>query len=876
MRPPLRIAAVTVSFLLFLTLLASTARPAATAPRGVVPGDDPGGAGPPAAATTETDAVRLDDGSELWFVEMPSPPTADGGDQVAIENDLNTFRAEAASAGLRYRERWVFTTLWNGVSVALRPEDRGKLTRLPGIASIAPVVAVTSPEPRDGIEPSLLTSLSMIGADIAQNELGLTGAGIKVGIIDTGIDYDHADLGGDGIARSNSDRFPNARVVTGYDFVGDAYSGSNEPVPDSYPDDCMGHGTHVAGIVGADGGVRGVAPGVRFGAYRVFGCAGRVASDIVVAALERALADGMQVVNMSLGTTGAWPQDPMAAASDRLVNAGVVVVAAAGNAGADGLYFSGTPAVGKKVISVASFDNTHMNLSAFRITPDQRLVGYLNGAPLSPPLSGSFPMGRSGTRFSPADACAPLPPGSLSGRVALVRRGTCPFETKAYNAQVAGALVTIIYSNVTGFPEPPGPGFPGLATIPVIGITRADGDLIDARLSAGPVTLTWEDEVASLVQATGGLISPFSSFGPSPDLGIKPDLGAPGGFIRSSIPIEQGIYAFNAGTSMAAPHVAGAAALLLQARPNTPSNAVRDILQNNAVPRPYPGNQGLVEAVHRQGAGMIDVPAAVTATTRITPAALSLGEVEGATATGAMVISNESGSAVTYRLSNRPAVSTAPSTFVPIVSTATAAIGFDPNPVTVPPGGSVSVAMTFTPPAALPNRGLFGGYIDLVPDSGGADSHVPYLGFKGDYQSIPVLTPIPQGSPSLAQRTASGLIIRLPFGGTFSMVGSDHPLVLYHLDHPASELKFEVLEADTGRSWHRIDRTKWVRRNTGATAISLLDWDGSTVFGKKVLTVPDGRYVIRLSVLRALAETNSPEGWETWTSPVLTLDRPSD
>ena len=83
------------------------------------------------------------------------------------------------------------------------------------------------------------------------------------------------------------------------------------------------------------------------------------------------------------------------------------------------------------------------------------------------------------------------------------------------------------------------------------------------------------------------------------------------------------------------------------------------------------------------------------------------------------------------------------------------------------------------------------------------------------------------------------------------MVGSDHPLVLYHLNHPVSELKFEVFEADTGRSWHWIDRTKWVRRSTGASTNFVLDWDGSTVFGKQVLTVPNGRYVIRLSVLRA-------------------------
>jgi subtilisin family serine protease len=828
-------------------------------PVGVVP-SNPGSSG--GGLPPESDAVVLTDGSELWFVEMPDPPTADGGDPAAIERDLDQFRATASAAGVRFRERRVFETLWSGVSIALNREDRAKLARLSGIAGIAPVVAV---------EPDLLTSRAMVGADVARDDLGLTGAGIRVGIIDTGVDYDHPDLGGDGVERANSSAFPNARIVAGYDFVGDAFTGSNEAIPDPYPDDCTGHGTHVTGIVGAEGAMRGVAPSVVFGAYRVFGCTGFVPADIVVAALERALADGMQVVNLSLGSAGRWPQDPMAAAADRLVNSGVVVVAAQGNAASSGLYFVGSPAVGQKVIGVGAFDNTHMHLSAFSLSPDDRLFGYLVSNTNVPPPSGSYPMTRTGSGSSLADACSPLPAGSLSGSVALIRRGTCPYETKALNAERAGATGVVIYNNVTGFGDPPGPGFPGDATIPVVGISRVDGLRIDGRLIDGPVTLTWGDGIVSEALSTGGLIYADSSYGPTPDLSLKPDIAAPGGFVRSTVPIEQGRYAVYSGTSMATPHVTGAVALLLEARPHTPSNAVRTILQNHAVPHPFKGDPALLESVQRQGAGMLDVAATVRATTRVEPGKLELGEIESGSITRTIEVTNESAWDVTYVVSHRPAVATGPNTFTPVSSASAATVVANPNPLIVPAGSALSLELTITPPAGLGEHSLFGGYVTLMPQNGGRESSVPYLGFVGDYQAIPVLTPHP---PTLAH-WVGGSLVRLATGATFSMVDRDRPVILYHLDHPVAQLTFEVFDADTGRSWHRIERTKWVRRNTTAAQEFVLEWDGSTESSGRAQTVPDGRYVIRLTILKALAEPGEVGGTAIWTSPVVTLERPA-
>ena len=465
------------------------------------------------------------------------------------------------------------------------------------------------PETSPVAEPDLATAIQMTGADIAQSSLGLTGEGVEVAVMDTGIDVDHPDLGGDGVTggAESGDSFPNSRITKGFDFVGDAYNASGTgaalvPNPDPNPDDCEGHGSHVAGIVGADGEVTGVAPGVTFGAYRVFGCAGSTTADIMLAAMERALADGMDVLNMSIGLGGqGWPQYPTAVASDALVDAGMVVVASIGNNGTAGVLSASAPGVGEKVIGVASFDNTQVALRTFTITPDNTAIGYQQAAasPMAP-LSGTDELARTGTQTSTADACTALPAGSLTGKVVLIRRGTCTFYVKSLNAQNAGADGVVIYNNLPPHQggisvDPVLGGVPGgpPITIPVVNISGTQGNLIDSRLATGPVTMTWTDVFTRFPNATGGLISSFSSYGLAADLSVKPDIGAPGGFILSTVPLEKGGHAGNSGTSMSSPHVAGGAALLMEARPGLAAASFRTVLQNSADPRPWQGNPGL-------------------------------------------------------------------------------------------------------------------------------------------------------------------------------------------------------------------------------------------------------------------------------------------
>lgn len=817
-----------------------------------------------------------DESPQRWFVELKGAPAADGGTAAALRAEKKAFRDAARTTGLRYREHYAYDTLFNGFSVVVDRTQLSTLARLPGVKAIYPVETVTPPAP-GASNPDLLSALAMTGADVAQNELGLDGRGVRVAVMDSGIDYDHPDFGGNG--SNGSTAFPTGRVVAGWDFVGDAFNADPAspfynpvPVPDANPDDCGGHGTHVAGIIGADGAVKGVAPKASLGAYRVFGCEGSTTADVMMAAMERVLADDMDVLNMSLGSAFQWPEYPTAKAATRLVNKGVVVVASAGNSGASGLYSTGAPSVGDKVISVASFENTNERQRYFTISPDGTQVGF-NPASSSPqaPASGTWPMARTGTTASTADACAALPPGSLAGKVALVRRGTCTFHQKARNAQNAGALAVVLYDNVTASPLSLTVfGTPAI-TIPVVGTTRAFGELINGRLDVGPVDLTWTGAVGSFTNVAA-LVSGFSAYGMSPDLQLKPDIGAPGGRIYSTYPLEIGGHTTLSGTSMASPHVAGAAALLLQAAPNTPSQAVAATLQNSAIPKTWsrsPG-LGLLEMVHRQGAGMLRIDDAVTAATRIVPGKLSLGESEAGPASQVVTLRNTGSTPVTYTFSSTNAVSTGAGTFNLSYFLGTATAVFATPSVTLLPGAVATVGVTITAPAE-PAGGHYGGYLEFTPDDGSATLRVPFAGLIGDYQSKKVL--VPTADPWLAKLVGNSYFPQTS-GASYTMAGNDVPFFLIHFDHQARLVRMDVTDAVSGKSWHRALETQYFGRNSTPFGFFAFSWDGSTTAGNKLYVVPNGQYVVKLSVLKALGDAANPAHWETWSSPVVTIARP--
>ncbi|MGH2446838.1 MAG: S8 family serine peptidase [Candidatus Limnocylindria bacterium] len=853
-----------------------------------------GGEVAPVQAPPVAQDQAINELANTWFVELSSPPRAKGTAPGQLKKEHDAFRAQARQSGLAYDERFSYDALFNGLSITLDDGQLSTLQRIPAVKAIWPVVSFEL-DPTTEISPELATALTMTGADIAQSELGFTGKGVKVAVMDTGIDYDHPDLGG---------CFgPGCRVATGWDFVGDAYNAdpsspdySPIPVPDPDPDDCQGHGTHVSGIVGASGEVTGVAPGVTFGAYRVFGCDGSTTADIMAAAMELALADGMDVLNMSIGSSFEWPQYPTAIAANSLVDRGMIVVASIGNAGANGLFSTGPPGNGEKVIGVAAFDNSHISALTFNVNPSEQQVPYLPLATTqAPPTSGTSPeiayVGRGCPVESPDVPVADEYLADPDGLVALIDRGDCTFEGKYQRAVDAGAVGVIIANNVTGLFAGGGVTDRGVFGI---GISLADGDHIKSQLPGA--TVTWTDVRVNAVNPTGGLISSFSSYGLAPDLSFKPNIGAPGGLIRSTYPLELGGYQIISGTSMASPHVAGGAALYLEAHPGATQADIKTAFQNSADPKLWslgPANQ-LLDHTFRQGAGMLDVDDAILATTNVTPSEIALGEAPSTTTT--LTIANDGSEAVTYELSTEAAIST------PLASAFAFGFWWEPDQVTfsapsvtVPAGGSATVNVTIAAGAGIPAPALYGGYLYFTSET--ETLSVPYAGFKGDYQSIQAVTGAGADLPQVGRLTECGILRGLdctsggnwdllPNGGTFTLDTSgaipDVPYFLVHLDHQVQSLELSVIDAGTGKPIHPVFNSfvdlELVGRNSTESSFFAFSWDGTrphSASGRgKTKVVPDGTYLIELKALKALGDPTNPDHWETWTSPAVTIDRP--
>jgi minor extracellular serine protease Vpr len=442
----------------------------------------------------------------------------------------------------------------------------------------------------------------------------------------------------------------------------------------------------------------------------------------------------------------------------------------------------------------------------------------------------------------------------------------------------------VLYNNSAGRFSPTVAGTPAI-TIPVVAISDTEGVLIDGRLADDPVTMTWTDQLLMSVNPTGGLISSFSSYGLSPDLVLKPDIGAPGGLIYSTYPRAQGSYATISGTSMSSPHVAGGVALLLQAQPKSKASEVRDMLQNSADPKNWWGNPGLgfLDMVHRQGAGMLDIPGAIMATTRVTPAKLSLGESEAGPHTVTLTLENKSKKPVTYAISHVPALSTGPNTFTVGATTGFASVSFSASSVTVPASKKATVKATITANPALLDLSQYGGYIVFTPEGDGEVLRVPYAGLKGDYQTKVVLTSGGFGFPRLGWSPDGVNFGFADEGDVFTLVGHDIPYILVHFDHHARSLQMAILDAKTMKPVHPVfDKfvdLEYLPRNSTAGGFFAFGWDGTRIHNASSSNdlfklVPNGDYVIRLTVLKALGDARNPAHWETWTSPAFTIARP--
>ncbi|MGY1842226.1 S8 family peptidase [Modestobacter sp. SYSU DS0875] len=549
------------------------------------------------------------------------------------------------------------STVVSGVAVAADAADRAALSALPGVTAVLPITPKTV---------SNTGAARVVDAVAAWQDLGNTGEGVSIGIIDTGIDYTHADFGGSGdvaqftalqaaeAAPAPVGVYPNAKVVGGRDFVGDDYnadptSPDHQPVarPDDNPLDCNGHGTHVAGTaagygVTADGATYrggygdsfdagslrigpGMAPEASLYALKVFGCEG--STDVTVQALEWAMdpdgdgsiEDHLDVVNLSLGSDYGLADDADAVVANEAMKHGMLVVMSAGNA-ADSFDISGSPGNAPRGIGVAASNDGYGIFDGWQVVagggpegvrPGLRSIAYSDldeSGAVEPDVTAPVVLPEAG---DDPTGCAPWS-GDYSGEIVLVQAAgfACGSVAKGGNARDHGAAGFMIIGDddlletgITGVPQ-----IPGILT------TATDGAALADAVAAGPVTVTFgpslKDAATVDYPAQVDLLASFSSRGTRQAGGLKPDVSAPGVTLYSAA-VGTGTQGVSeSGTSMAAPTAAGVTALVRAAHPDWTTEEVKADLMNTAGADVHTAD-GTVYGPNRQGAGRIDARAAL-------------------------------------------------------------------------------------------------------------------------------------------------------------------------------------------------------------------------------------------------------------------------
>ncbi|HET7567656.1 MAG TPA: S8 family serine peptidase [Gaiellaceae bacterium] len=658
----------------------------------------------------------------------------------------------AAIPQARVQER--FRIVLDAVTVSLPANKVPALLRLPQFTNVFPSLRYTLADD---------TSAGVIGADTIQRQLGADGTGIKIGVVDDGIDQTNPFFDPKGFSYPAGFPKGNTSYTTPKVIVARVFPGPNAGKPGSLPLDPNSsfHGTHVAGIAAGDAGttapagedhpqvtgLTGVAPKAWLGNYRVFTVPtpiGHVANTPeIIEAFESAVADGMDVINFSGGGPQTDPaNDAMLEAVHNTAAAGVVPVIAAGNDRDDfGNGSVGSPGTAPDAITVAAVSNAHVFAPALDVVA-AGAPASVKGIPFQAAAGTSVPVAWGavdqtlvdvgsivGTDGKPverhlcgkgadlASTNGTLPPDSLAGDVALVTRGLCPFVTKADQAKAAGAVGIVLVDNREGEANAVPLQLPLTAGM----ISNLDGEALRTYMATtgGRTTIRVGHDPLDLVTGRSGIVTSFSSSGPTPfGHDLKPDVSAPGGQILSSTLPNTSISRFAVfdGTSMATPHVAGSAALLLQLHPSWTPAEVKSALVGTAGAAWGDTARTQEAPVPLEGGGLVSLPDATKPLLFADPASLSfedLNVTHGAASKALLVrLRDATGGAGTWTV-----------TLSAQAATAGSSVTF-PGTVAIPPGGEVDLPVTASAAA-----GAAGGedYGFVVLKQGSTTRRIPYF-----------------------------------------------------------------------------------------------------------------------------------------------------
>ncbi|KAL2075141.1 hypothetical protein VTL71DRAFT_83 [Oculimacula yallundae] len=740
----------------------------------------------------------------------------------------------------------------------------------------------------------------MAGVDKLQAE-GLDGSGITIGIIDTGVDYNLPALGG-GIG-------PGFKISYGYDFV-DHYDSQGNPVPDNDPMDCLGHGTHVAGIIGAsnDPYILGVAPNATLHAYKVFACVDSAPTDILIQAFIMAHNNGVDVITSSIGSSNGWPEDPWSAATAAIVALGTPCMLAAGNEGTDGMFYASSAASGTDVTAIGSVDNTNTPsaLTVASYTSDGGAPVEIVYALAVGNFSGiSLPIVATSLDSTvPNDACTTIT-ADLTGTIALIRRGTCSFDIKIANAVAAGAHYVLLYNNVAT------PITPAITNTDVLGVAMLSnvlGEALVKQLAAGHklVGIFGKDPTLKIDTPgpvnllSGSTMSTFSSYGLSSENTIKPTVSGPGGSILSTYLTAEGSYAVLSGTSMATPFVAGVVALYMQAKGKGISpRVINSALAATAKPLNFNDGQKnatFLASVAQQGSGLIDAYQMIRGGIVISEANLALNDTANFVKSPSFYVENTGKTSMTYVLSHQPAVNsyafdasygTADNygvvAFPPQMDEKYSSVVISPSTLTIAPGAKKRVSISVTSDASLNSKlvPVYSGFIKVTSSSGEV-AGIPYAGVAAKMNDIPIADPslniydnslvaglLPYSGPG---KTASGSI------DSYKPRSGSYPVYYWANTFATKSIRFDIVNVNGTNPVFAAGLA-----TTGSIAGYPYTWNARLLpgqYAQSIFTgvlddktvVKSGVYKMVLRMAKAFADPAKGREYETFETPPFFMD----
>ena len=629
-------------------------------------------------------------------------------EQMAVRRLLEQEQAEVLAS---------LDTLANALAVRTRPGARARLEKLAGVARVHPVLEMKMTMDR---------ALSLQGARGAWAWVGQerAGEGVKIAIIDTGIDFEHPAFQDgslpmpEGYPRAGTPEdlaFTSNKVIVARNYE-TLFTLTDPPSLRDY----QGHGTSVAmcaaGVLraGPQDTVGGVAPRAYLGSYKVF--PGRSGSstrgDVMLKAMEDAVLDGMNVLNLSIGgLPAARPEaDIFSAAIDRAAALGVVVVRSAGNNGPNPATIGDDGKSNESSLTVGASENDRF-FAATAVVGGATYVAIPGNGP-KPAAPVTAPLRDVSSADFTGLACSELPAGSLAGSIALILRGTCNFEVKLDIAQRAGAVGGLVYTDAAR----PATGIMDVAsaTLPAMMVSYADGLAIKRQPGGGASPETTLDFQLRPMPRAANLLTGFSSRGPAVNYAIKPDVVAVGNDVYTARSKDEAgskeEYKVTAGTSFTAPTLAGAAAVVMAAHPNLPVAQYRSLLVNTATPIVL--DSGRPAPVQHMGAGRLNLEAAVRSTLTAFPVSVSFGAGSGTVDLARQIlVSNLGIAAETCSLSVVPHEAGA----APTVS---------PGQFQLAPGASAALDVRFT--ASGLTAGEYQGFLRVTGTRPEADLRIPY------------------------------------------------------------------------------------------------------------------------------------------------------